>query len=74
MCKKLITDRGITWEYNMELLKAFIEVYGRAPKTKEIVNGVKLGQFWNKAKSDNKHKRLTADRKATVDYILNQML
>ena len=74
MCKKLITDRGMVWDYNIQLMKAFIETFGRAPKTKEVVNGVKLGVFWSKAKSMHKHKNLTADRAAELDYILNNLL
>lgn len=74
MCRKLITDRGMVWDYNIELVKAFIERFGRAPKTKEIVNGVDLGVFWSKAKSLHKTKNLTADRAAEVEYIINTML
>lgn len=69
-----MTSRGITWEYNIELVKVFIEVFGRAPKYNEVVNGIKLGQFWTKAKSMNRTKNLTADRKAEVEYILNNLL
>lgn len=74
MCKKLITDRGMTWDYNIALLKAYIEIKGKAPKYNEIVNGIKLGQFWSKAKSLHKTKNLTADRAAEVEYIINTML
>lgn len=69
-----MTRRGITWEYNIALLKAYIELKGKAPKYNEIINGVKLGQFWTKAKSLHRTKNLTADRAAEVEYILNTML
>lgn len=69
-----MTSQGAVWEYNLNLVKVFIETFGRAPKYKEVVNGVKLGQFWSQAKSNAKHGNLTADRKAVVDYIVNTML
>lgn len=69
-----MTVRGITWEYNIALLKAYIELKGKAPKYNEVVNGVKLGQFWTKAKSLHRHKNLTADRAAEVEYIINNLL
>lgn len=69
-----MTSRGIVWEYNIALLKAYIELKGKAPKYNEIVNGIKLGQFWTKAKSLHRHKNLTADRAAEVEYIINNLL
>lgn len=65
---------GVVFESNIELVKRFIEIKGRQPKYNEIVNGVKLGQFWSQAKCNSKKGRLTADRKAVVDYIVNTML
>lgn len=66
--------RGIVWDYNIEVVKAFIGAYGRAPKYKEKVNGIEIGKFWSTAKCQSKKGVLPADRRAQVNYILNNLL
>lgn len=66
---RIYSKGGTVWEYNIRLMEAYIEEFGRAPKSKEIVCGVKLGSWWAQAKYQTRKGINTADRKAAVKYL-----